>query len=588
MSQRFTATTRFVPSGFSLTSTGAHSLCGWVYDQSTGSGSVLILAYGSSFSDRCGIFQFGPTPNSAQTQDLQASGGSYAFAYAPTFNGWKHVAITTDGTTVRTYVNGSQVDSQSPISYAGRGAFTNFNIGNNGGSTGCDVTFQDVFVFSQNLTQSQVQECMRLSAPSGVTPYAWFKLLNSAPTADSSGNGRALDGAGDSNGTQILISATGTTSTSGSASAFSNAVPPTSSQRFSSGGSVTASAINFVGSAAHTVCGWVNVATAAGADVCYLDPGGGGDGGNSIWLGFDGTTWQWNDQISGSGYAYSQAITTGSWHHLALTYDGTNCRSYLDGALVNGPSAVSLGARANMNHLDIGFGGDFTVQSVMVLPQALSAAQIAEAMRLAPPAGVIPYAWYPFVAGSPTTDQSGHAHTLSGGGDSNGTNTLIVASGGTSATGSATVARSQVITAAGTTNSTGSAVFATLMTASGATSATGAASLSKSAQLVAAGVVQSTGSAQTAISFPLNAAGTTQTTGLAGFLGFVVSSGSTATTGSASLGAAASITASGATTSSGSAALSGLFPSGGSNPGRQTGSRQRLAMPFTGRRQVRC
>lgn len=208
------------------------------------------------------------------------------------------------------------------------------------------------------------------------------------------------------------------------------------SQRFT-GSSVSAASISFAMASAHTVCGWVYVANDGGADVCYLDSTG-GFGGDRIWLGFEPSVFQFQEQLGGGGgYAFSTAVITTTWTHIALTYDGTNCRSYINGALVDGPTSASLGAASSMIHLDIGFGGDFTVQGVMVFASALTQAQIQAAMQLTPP--ISAYAWYQLDQAAPTVDSSGNSHTLSGAGDANGAQLLVAGTGATVTAGSGTL-----------------------------------------------------------------------------------------------------------------------------------------------------
>jgi hypothetical protein len=155
-------------------------------------------------------------------------------------------------------------------------------------------------------------------------------------------------------------------------------------------------------------------------DFVYMDVG--GAFGEATWIGYQSGNWQFQDKTSIFTYTYSQALTSGAWTHLALTYDGTNCRSYINGSLVN-TGAVNLSTRLNSNGGDIGSSGDATYQGMMVFTSALSAAQIQAAMKLAPP--ISSYAWYKFDQASPTTDSSGNSHTLSGAGSSNGAQLLI-------------------------------------------------------------------------------------------------------------------------------------------------------------------
>jgi hypothetical protein len=53
------------------------------------------------------------------------------------------------------------------------------------------------------------------------------------------------------------------------------------------------------------------------------------------------------------------AISTGTWHMIACTYDGTNGRLYIDGSLNAGPTALAAGV-ASGNSPSIGLGQDST------------------------------------------------------------------------------------------------------------------------------------------------------------------------------------------------------------------------------------
>lgn len=83
----------------------------------------------------------------------------------------------------------------------------------------------------------------------------------------------------------------------------------------------------------------------------------------------------------------SSALSTGTWHHVAATYDGTNLRCYVDGALTGGPTAASLNVTtpinggalaifATPNGTGAFFGG--FVQKVAVFNYCLNLQQIAQ------------------------------------------------------------------------------------------------------------------------------------------------------------------------------------------------------------------
>lgn len=77
------------------------------------------------------------------------------------------------------------------------------------------------------------------------------------------------------------------------------------------------------------------------------------------------------------------AYNDGVWHHVAGTWDGSNLRLYVDGALIAGPSAQTVNAVSNVNNFNIArdsandnayFPG--TIDDVRVYNRALSALEV--------------------------------------------------------------------------------------------------------------------------------------------------------------------------------------------------------------------
>jgi hypothetical protein len=222
------------------------------------------------------------------------------------------------------------------------------------------------------------------------------------------------------------------------------------SQRFT-GAVRTGSSISFTGTGAFTVCGWLYVQNATAGDVFYMDPSSGGSGSNAIWLGFEPTNYRFQNRQGGVGFDVSVALTLNQWHHIAMVFDGSNTTAYVDGAIVSGPTATSVAGRGTMNYLEVGVGGDVTLQDGMVFASALTTAQIQYVMaRQAPPPCVSAYAWYKYANASPTTDSSGNGHTLSGAGNSNGLQILAAADGTTLMNGSAAAPGIAAVSATGT------------------------------------------------------------------------------------------------------------------------------------------
>lgn len=100
---------------------------------------------------------------------------------------------------------------------------------------------------------------------------------------------------------------------------------------------------------AYSIAGWVNVTTAPAADsqtvlfmseygttfvfysVQYTDAGG------TKKLQF----FRGRRGVADEGPEYTVTLTANTWYHIAVTYDGTNVRGYVDGTLQAGPTAAS-------------------------------------------------------------------------------------------------------------------------------------------------------------------------------------------------------------------------------------------------------
>lgn len=66
--------------------------------------------------------------------------------------------------------------------------------------------------------------------------------------------------------------------------------------------------------------------------------------------------------VSSDESTYNVALGTSSWHQVVLTYDNTNLRGYVDGALVAGPTAASGSGSSAVSNISF-FGNGSTVAS---------------------------------------------------------------------------------------------------------------------------------------------------------------------------------------------------------------------------------
>ena len=93
--------------------------------------------------------------------------------------------------------------------------------------------------------------------------------------------------------------------------------------------------------------------------------------------------------IGNNAISYNTTLATGTWHYVAMTYDGTNLRGYLDGSLVAGPTAESgsgVGTCGDPNYTSVGaiHSGSYMqfmdgeIDESSVWSRALSASEISQ------------------------------------------------------------------------------------------------------------------------------------------------------------------------------------------------------------------
>lgn len=202
------------------------------------------------------------------------------------------------------------------------------------------------------------------------------------------------------------------------------------SQRYTAYNNVQATAWSFDSSQNWSVCGWVYpdvLNSGGGGDLFYSHPLATPSSANAIYLVYgyvanpvlrfrvgNGTT-----QLS-----YNHNITVGQWYHMALTYDGTTARAYVDGVEVTS-LAIAMSALHDYAELgDFAFGSSIAelAQIKVWEGHALSPVELATEIAYWTPqtAPGDVYAWWQQDSGAPTLDSSGNSHTLSGPGSSNG------------------------------------------------------------------------------------------------------------------------------------------------------------------------
>lgn len=243
--------------------------------------------------------------------------------------------------------------------------------------------------------------------------------------------------------------------------------------------------------------------------------------------------------VGSADYTLSPYVVN-TWYHTAYTYDGTNVRVYLNGALVATAAWNSSGAPSGTNW---NFGqSNAELQDICIYDAVLSADEIFRlyAERL-PRRTANLLAYYPFWAGANRTlDYSGQGRTLTEAG------TPTDGAGNPPAKYAGTQPRLIRVTAT-TVNLIGS----------GATRSAGSAAGSKAVPLVGAGANKSAGSATGSKAASLAATGTTRSAGAAARSSAhsLVGSGLTRAAGAAAGTKAAAISGSGETVAAGHAVI---------------------------------
>jgi hypothetical protein len=253
------------------------------------------------------------------------------------------------------------------------------------------------------------------------------------------------------------------------------------SQRFVSGTTISAASWSLNTAHNWSVCGWLYVVSSSGGDgdLFYSAPAANPGSAYSIRLGYSynagSPTLRFRTGNGTTVLNYTQdPVSAGQWYHLALTYDGTTARAYLDGSQV-ASQVVAMVDIHDTNDLGAG-AGSVTAEYAQLKfwdGKCLSVGELAIEMAYWAPqtAPGSVYAWWQFEAAAPTLDSSGNSHTLSGPGTANGSFTPpgslnpptfnVNAIGNTVSNGTAVVRMRQRVQASGNTVSAGRAFIRT-------------------------------------------------------------------------------------------------------------------------------
>ena len=300
--------------------------------------------------------------------------------------GWKHVAMTYDGTTLRLYINGNEAATTSISSKTISNTSNNLRLGGTGTSSEhLKGKLADVRLYSSTLTDAEIKtlaskiNIANESVQSTSTLVGWWKLNNNSIT-DSSTNSN--------NGT-----ATGTTQVYDAFSVNVQDNSTTTDGNFT----VTQGKVEGLALSCLTLDGTGdNVGCGTSSNI--ISDFDGGDFTVSAWFNPDSTTKMcifscgdddndhlqvlskdndifYSHEIDGTlvreQFATGALVTTDKWHHITVTKTGSTFKFYLNGVQLTGATSQSSTAGQHGGNFEIGdnFNDDFfdgTIRDVRV------------------------------------------------------------------------------------------------------------------------------------------------------------------------------------------------------------------------------
>lgn len=340
---------------------GTYTVMAWIRPTFGGESAT------ETFISKTGVVDF----NISDTNDnvvVAYTGGTTASSNNSviTANKWHHVAITHNGTgTIAIYVDGNDQTSDASVTDSNSAASTLFGSELTAASTQSYQGFMDVVkIYTSQLTAAQIKAEYSSTAAteSGISAsvgsgqadsqaylsdglIGYWKMDDAGIdaegeiTVDSSGNGYSStlygDNASGDNGTGMDCTANAKFGTGCDFDGTDDWVSP---------GSVISS--SFTSSGSFTLSGWFNMDTSPSADNYVIGIRAGATNGL---LGFGVNSSSKPTGSFGIGGANmlsitgSTTISTNTWYHIALTYDGNNNSSlYLNGVLEGTDSTPSI------------------------------------------------------------------------------------------------------------------------------------------------------------------------------------------------------------------------------------------------------
>lgn len=332
-----------VPHSASLSPTSAVTVLGWAKPITYGSGAATFVekAYGTSY-----ILYL---ESSLQGMIFNVNGiDCLSDSTIIALSAWQHIAATYDGTIVRFYVDGIEKGTCDNVGSVGTDS-SDVKIGNDDTlTTAFDGHLDDVRIYNRALSRNEILQIVRGDrvAKAAVTPEAAGPLASDLAgwwTFDGRdvnwGSGRVIDKSGQDNHGMIINLGTTTTPTDG----------PLGQAFLFNGvnGYVSGTQSGFLmGAAPRSMMGWIRLQSdtaTAKVPFAYGTCGAGQDG-NTFGVYVNAseilTFWGCGSADFGTGVS----LSVGRWYHVAVVYDGSVVRVYVNGVLAGSPTSRTLGS----------------------------------------------------------------------------------------------------------------------------------------------------------------------------------------------------------------------------------------------------
>jgi hypothetical protein len=348
------------PSSTSLNITGPVTLEAWVKTNSSTGVQSVISRFGHFTNPDGGYALY--IENGVPVFYTMKNGSDYDYvpAAAPVPTGsWHHIAGVFDGTEMRIYLDGTLSRSKSSSFAPGTGT-KNLSIG-----VAIDGNQNPVYAFSGLIDEVRVSDSARYSQ--NFTAQAHLST-DSATRALWKFDGQATtDSSGNSNTGTLTNGATYSTDVPGATVNHSLSVSSLGSY-LEVPNSTGPDGINLTGPM--TAEAWVKLNSATGVQsvLSRFGPSPNPDGGYALYI--ENGRPVFYTLKNGNEYDYVMAgstLPTGSWHHVAGVYDGTQLRIYIDGTLsgsktatqapVSGGTSLTIGAVKYNGNVSYQFDG---------------------------------------------------------------------------------------------------------------------------------------------------------------------------------------------------------------------------------------